>query len=172
MKLPPAMVEGERSLINVVIETPKGSRNKFAFEEESYLFLLKKILPAGTAFPLDFGFIPHTLAADGDPLDALVVMEQSTYPGCLIRCRPIGIIKGEQKHKGQKHAERNDRVIAVPEASVDYARLKSIKDLSEEHLADLTHFFMYYNAMEGGSYKLLSTEGPREALAAIKESIL
>lgn len=172
MTLPPAFVEGERSLIHVVIETPKGSRNKYAFEKASHLFLLKKILPAGTAFPLDFGFIPHTLAGDGDPLDALVLMEQHSYPGCLLRCRPIGIIQGEQKEKGKTKAERNDRVLAVPEASIDYARIKNIKDLSEEHLYDLTHFFMYYNAMEGRSYRLLGTEGPGQALRAIKEALL
>ena len=172
MNLPPAFVEGEKGLVNVVIETPKGSRNKFAFQEDSWLFLLKKILPAGTAFPLDFGFIPGTKAEDGDPLDVLVVMEQSTYPGCLLRCRPIGIIQGEQTQKGSPKKERNDRVIAVPDVSKDYAHIKSIKDLNDDHLNDLTHFFMYYNEMEGGSYKLIGTEGAKAALLAIKDALL
>ena len=172
MKLPPAFVEEEKNLINVVIETPKGSRNKFAFDEDSWLFLLKKILPAGTSFPLDFGFIPGTKASDGDPLDVLVVMEQGTYPGCLLRCRPVGIIKGEQTKKDNPKKERNDRVIAVPDASKDYAHIRDIKNLNEDHVRDLAHFFMYYNEMEGGSYSLLSTDGPRAALSAIKDAVV
>lgn len=171
MNLPPAFTENKH-LINVIIETPKGSRNKFAWQEASGLFLLKKILPAGTAFPLDFGFIPGTKAADGDPLDVLAVMEQSTYPGCLLQCRPIGIIKGEQSKKDAPKAERNDRVIAVPDASEEYSHIKDIKDINESLLRDLTHFFMYYNEMEGGSYKLLGTEGHRAAISAIKNVLL
>ncbi len=168
--MPPAFVKGEDALINVVIETPKGSRNKFAFDEDSWLFELTKILPSGTAFPLDFGFVPRTKAADGDPLDVLVITEQSAYPGCTMKCRPIGIIEGEQTDSDTPAPERNDRVIAVPEASMEYARLKTVDDLSKEHLKDLVHFFIYYNELAGGSYKLIGTKGPEAALKAIKKA--
>ena len=172
MQLPKAFNEDDDTLINAVIETPKGSRNKFAFDKATGLFLLKKILPAGTAFPLDFGFIPHTLCQDGDPLDVLIIMEEPTYPGCLVPCRPIGIITGKQSKSKNSKAEENDRVIAVADASIDYAKLKNVSDLSDEHITDLEHFFMYYNEMAGGSYKLKGTKGPDAALKAIKKAIL
>ena len=99
-------------------------------------------------------------------------MEQGAYPGCLLRCRPIGIIKGEQTKKDSSKKERNDRVIAVPDASKDYAHIKDIKGLNEDHVRDLTHFFIYYNEMEGGSYTPIGTEGPRAAFSAIKDAIV
>ena len=95
--------------MQVVIETPKGSRNKYAFDAEQRVFSLKKVLPAGMAFPYDFGFIPNTLGEDGDPVDVLVLMDEPAFPGCLLKCRLIGIIQGEQGDKKDK--ERNDRIV-------------------------------------------------------------
>jgi inorganic pyrophosphatase len=172
MELPATFVNNSEMLVHAVIETPKGSRNKYAYQEASGLFLLKKILPAGTAFPLDFGFIPGTRAEDGDPLDVLVITEQASYPGCLMQCRPIGIIKGEQRKQGSRKYVRNDRVLAVPDASTDFANLKRFSDLSKELRNDLSHFFMYYNSMEGGTYRMIRTGGAVEALSAVKSAIL
>ena len=98
-------------IIQVVIETPKGSRNKYAFDSAQKVFELKKVLPAGMAFPYDFGFIPRTKAEDGDPTDVLVLMDEPAFPGCLLKCRLIGIIEGEQGDGKRK--KRNDRVVAV-----------------------------------------------------------
>jgi len=89
----------------VGIETPKGSRNKYAFDEKQKIFALKKVLPAGMAFPYDFGFIPSTIAEDGDPVDVLALMDEPGAVGCLLQCRGVGIIEGEQGKK--KDAERN-----------------------------------------------------------------
>ena len=86
----------EKKLLRVVIETPKGSRNKYAFDPEEKVFGLKKVLPAGMAFPYDFGFIPSTLGEDGDPVDVLVLMDEPAFTGCVLKCRIIGIIEGEQ----------------------------------------------------------------------------
>src|SRR5712672_4089794 len=91
--------EGDSAIIQVVIETPKGSRNKYAFDPDQKVFELKKVLPAGMAFPYDFGFIPSTVAEDGDPVDVLVLMDEPAFPGCLLKCRTIGIIEGEQGKK-------------------------------------------------------------------------
>lgn len=170
MKLPKAFLDDDKRLVNVVVETPKGSRNKFAFDKHSWLFRLKKILPSGLVFPLDFGFVPRSEADDGDPIDVLVVVEQGSYPGCLLECRLIGIIEGEQTKESGK-TERNDRLLAVPEASVEYAKLRDISDFSREHLSDLEHFFVYYNAMEGKRYRLLGTKGPEAALDALKKAL-
>src|ERR687888_2009595 len=84
----------DKDMFKVVIETPKGSRNKYAFDPELSVFELKKVLPAGMAFPYDFGFVPSTKADDGDPVD--VLMDEPAFPGCVLACRPIGVIEGEQ----------------------------------------------------------------------------
>src|SRR6187399_1471528 len=76
--------------IQVIIETPKGSRNKYAFDAEQKIFELKKVLPAGMAFPYDFRFVPSTIAEDGDPIDVLVLMDEPAFPGCLLQCRLVG----------------------------------------------------------------------------------
>jgi inorganic pyrophosphatase len=86
----------EKDEIVVIIETPKGSRNKYAYEPDERIFTLKKVLPAGMASPYDFGFVPSTLGGDGDPLDVLVLMDEPAFPGCKLTARVIGIIEGEQ----------------------------------------------------------------------------
>jgi inorganic pyrophosphatase len=83
-------------LLQVIIETPAGSRNKFAFDPDQKIFALKKVLPAGMSFPYDFGFLPQTLAPDGDPLDVLLLMDEPAFPGCAVPARLIGVIEGEQ----------------------------------------------------------------------------
>ena len=99
--LPPLDGNGK---IQVIIETPKGSRNKYAFDPELRIFSLKKVLPAGMAFPYDFGFVPSTKAEDGDPTDVLVLMDEPAFPGCLLKCRIIGIIEGQQGKKKRASA--------------------------------------------------------------------
>src|SRR6202790_2287617 len=117
-----SMDQDDDAVIQVVIETPKGSRNKYAFDEEQRVFELKKVLPAGMTFPYDFGFVPRTLAEDGDPVDVLVLMDEPASPGCLLKCRLIGIIEGEQGEKKKK--ERNDRVVAVEKENHSWADVK------------------------------------------------
>src|SRR6476619_1258992 len=86
----------DKQMLRVVIETPKGSRNKFAFDSEQDIFELKKVLPTGMAFPYDFGFVPSSKAHDAAPIDVLVLMDGPAFPGCVLKCRPIGVIEGEQ----------------------------------------------------------------------------
>jgi inorganic pyrophosphatase len=93
-----------------VVETPKGSRNKFAFNADDHIFELKKVLPAGMAFPYDFGFVPSTEADDGDPVDVLVLMDEPAFPRVCSQCLPIGVIQGQQGDKKKK--VRNDCIIA------------------------------------------------------------
>ena len=90
--------------VQVIIETPKGSRNKFAFDPEQNIFALKKVLPAGMAFPYEFGFLPRTRAEDGDPIDVLLLMDEPAFPGCSVRARLIGVIEGEQLEGKKKFA--------------------------------------------------------------------
>src|SRR5207248_4141844 len=104
----PSFDKKEGSL-HVVIETPKGCRNKYAFNDKLQVFALKRVLPAGMEFPYDFGFIPSTKAEDGDPLDVLALMDEPGPVGCLLKCRIIGIVEGEEGTK--KDRERNDRIL-------------------------------------------------------------
>jgi inorganic pyrophosphatase len=156
-------------VIQVIIETPKGSRNKYAFDPEQRIFELKKVLPAGMAFPYDFGFVPSTVAEDGDPTDVLVLMDEPAFPGCLLRCRLIGIIEGEQGKK--KQSERNDRVVAVEEENHSYAYVKHIKDLGKEFIAELEEFFVNYHQLSGKEYRILDVRGPEEAQKRIKDGM-
>ena|SRR5437868_920605 len=115
----------KKNKVQVIIETPKGSRNKYAYDEHRRLFRLKKVLPEGMVFPHDFGFIPSTQAEDGDPLDVLVLMDQSAFPGCLVEARLVGVIEGEQSEHGK--TKRNDRLIAVAEPSTTHSNVQSIR---------------------------------------------
>jgi inorganic pyrophosphatase len=101
----------DKQLLRVVIETPKGSRNTFAFNSDEHIFELKTVLPSGMTFPYDFGFVPSTKADDGDPVDVLVRMDEPAFPGCVLKCRPIGVIEGEQGNKKKKSG--NDRIVAI-----------------------------------------------------------
>ena len=100
------------SKVRVVIEAPAGSRNKYKYDRDLGMFLLHKILPAGSAFPFDFGFVPGTLAQDDDPLDVMVLGEEATFTGCVVTVRLLGVIGAKQKDKGK--TVRNDRLLATP----------------------------------------------------------
>lgn len=166
----PETFTGKEKNLYAVIETPRGSRNKYNYNTKNGFYELDKILPAGTCFPLDFGFIPHTLAEDGDPLDIMVMMDLPAFTGCLMECRAIGIIEAIQKEKSGKK-ERNDRILGVCIASQDYSKLKDIHQLSKNYLEELTHFFEYYNQMCGKKFKIVDIKGPEVALASVQSHI-
>jgi inorganic pyrophosphatase len=157
----------QKEIIQVVIETPKGSRNKYAFDQESRIFQLKKVLPAGMAFPYDFGFVPSTQADDGDPVDVLVLMDEPAFPGCLLKCRIVGIIQAVQGTKKKK--ERNDRIIAIEQDNHSLASIQHVDDLGEPFADELEQFFVNYHALGGEKYRILALKGPRDARKAIKK---
>ena len=155
--------------VQVVIETPKGSRNKYSFDPEQRIFALKKVLPAGMTFPYDFGFVPSTKAEDGDPTDVLVLMDEPAFPGCLLKCRVIGVIEGQQGKK--KNAERNDRIIAIELGNHSYARIRHVKELGKKFVNELEEFFVNYHGLEGKKYRILDLKGPSEARRRIDDGI-
>ena len=155
-------------IIQVIIETPKGSRNKFAFDVEQNIFTVKKVLPAGMSFPYDFGFLPRTLAPDGDPIDVLLLMDEPAFPGIAVRARLIGIIEGEQTD-GKKKI-RNDRLLAVAEMNHEYAYIKRISDLPKKFLRELEEFFVNYHRLEGKEYKLLGCKKVTAAMRIIQKA--
>jgi len=158
-------IDKKDGILQVIIETPKGSRNKYAFDPVQEIFSLKKVLPAGMAFPYDFGFLPRTIAGDGDPIDVLVLMDEPAFPGCLLRARLIGVIEGEQVDDGKK--TRNDRLVAIAEANHMYANIRKIKDLPRQFLRELETFFVNYHRLEGKRYELLGCKGHATAMSLI-----
>ena len=164
-KLKPVDKDG---ILQVIIETPKGSRNKYSFDPDQKIFSLKKVLPAGMAFPYDFGFLPRTLADDGDPIDVLLLMDEPAFPGCLISARLIGVIRGEQID-GKKRI-RNDRLVAIAEAHHMYANVKKLDDLPKHFVKELEDFFVNYHRLEGKQYKLLGCKEAGEAMRLIKQA--
>jgi len=159
----------DKKMLRVVIETPKGSRNKFAFEPDEHIFELKKVLPAGMTFPYDFGFVPSTKADDGDPVDVLVLMDEPAFAGCVLSCRPIGVIEGEQGDR--KNKERNDRIIAVEKDAHSWADIKSVDDLGKEFRQELEEFFVNYHKLSGEKYRVLGVKGPDQARKLVKSGM-
>ncbi|PYX99585.1 MAG: inorganic pyrophosphatase [Acidobacteria bacterium] len=166
----PARLEAidEKQNVRVVIETPKGSRNKYAFDPEQRVFMLKKVLPEGMVFPHDFGFIPSTEAEDGDPLDVLILMDQPAFPGCVVQARVIGMIEGEQKEDGK--TQRNDRLLAVAESSHTHSDVRSVSDLNRSLLKEVEEFFVNYHTNDGTKFKVLGCKGPDAAFRQMKKS--
>lgn len=149
----------------VIIETPKGSPNKLAFEPRYGTFVLKGVLPAGAVFPFDFGFVPSTRAEDGDPLDVLVRMDAPVYPGCIVPSRLIGVIEAEQTEEGE--TERNDRLLAVAANSAAHRSIRQLNDLSQDLVAQIEHFFVSYNEMKGKHFDVKGRAGSKRARALV-----
>jgi inorganic pyrophosphatase len=153
----------------VVVETPKGSRNKYAYDPEEGVFTLKKVLPTGMAFPYDFGFVPSTLADDGDPLDVLVLMDEPAFPGCVLTCRPVGVLEGVEI--AGKNEVRNDRIIAVEDGNHSYAAVGHVDDLGKKFVDELVEFFVNYHELTGKKYKVLKVRGPRVARQSVRDAM-
>ncbi|HEY8562421.1 MAG TPA: inorganic diphosphatase [Pyrinomonadaceae bacterium] len=154
--------DNEQGALNVIIETPKNCRNKYAFDEDLGIFVLKGVLAAGHSFPFDFGFVPQTLGGDGDPLDVLVLMDEPAFPGCLVPSRLIGVIEAEQTETDGE-TTRNDRLIAIAADSHTHSHVKSINDLNETLVAQIEHFFVSYNEIKGKRFKSLGIFAARKA---------
>ena len=161
----PHRLDKRSATCRVVIETPKGQRGKFAFDPEAQAFELKRLLPDGMSFPLDFGFVPSTRAQDGDPLDILVLNDEPGQIGVLVEVRLIGVIEAEQTEDARR--VRNDRLIAVAKTSHLFARVRAVEDLGAEFLRNLTQFWVNYDALRGVEFKVLAVRGKARAAELI-----
>jgi inorganic pyrophosphatase len=164
-----AAFDAQSQHLQVIIETPKGRRNKYKYDERHGLFALSKVLPLGSVFPFDFGYIPSTLAEDGDPLDVLVLMEEESFVGCLVPARLIGVIEAEQTQQGK--TERNDRLIAVAAASHHYSTIHALDQLNEQIVKEIEHFFVSYHSMEGKPFKPTGRFDAERAKQLVQEGI-
>lgn len=156
-------------LVNVVIDTPRGSRNKYKIDEKLGMLKLSRILPEGHCFPFDFGSIPRTRADDGDALDVMVLVEAPTFPGCLLQVRLIGVLTGRQTEK--RKTIRNDRLLGVPETSVNKPAVRDIADVDPARIAQLQHFFVSYNLAQGRKFKPGRPQGPAAAERLVRAAI-
>jgi inorganic pyrophosphatase len=159
---------GPAGEIHVVIDTPRGSRNKVKWDARLGLFKLSHVLTAGAVFPFDFGFVPGTHAADGDSLDVLVLADEPFFPGCLVMARLVGVIEAEQTQDGKTF--RNDRLLAVAAASRLYRAVRELRDLPPTLLAEIEQFFINYNLMRDRVFKPIARRGAEQATTMIKVS--
>jgi inorganic pyrophosphatase len=154
--------------VHVVVETPRGSRAKFAYDPKLETFTLSKSLLTGLTYPHDWGFVPSTKADDGDPVDVMVIHDAATFPGIVLSCRIIGILQIEQKSKAR--SERNDRVFAVPRRSHSEQGLRDVQDLSKSIRQELEKFFMATDELEDKRLAILGWKGPKAAHKEITAS--
>jgi inorganic pyrophosphatase len=168
LSLLPAFDEATDDLA-VVIETPKGSPNKYDYDPDCGAFRLAGVLPDGQYFPYDFGFVPSTLAEDGDPLDVLVLLDAPVPVGCVLTARLIGVIEAEQHEKDG--AIRNDRLLAVATHAHTHQHVKTLNDLRPKQVDEIEAFFVDYNRAKGKKFKPLKRAGPKVAAKLIKQGM-
>jgi inorganic pyrophosphatase len=152
-------------VVTVVVEIPKGSRNKFEFDKTLGVFRLDRVLYSAMEYPGDYGFIPRTFYEDDDPLDALVMVTEPTFPGCIIQTRPIGLFRMEDRGK------HDDKVLCVPVNDPIAADYHDIADIPQHFLKEVAHFFAVYKDLEGARVKTIGWENAKHAQQSISRAV-
>ena len=130
-------------ILHALVEIPKGSRNKYEFSKTDQVLKLDRVLYSSIHYPGDYGFVPQTLFDDGDPLDILVIVNQATFPGCLIEVRPIGMLKIVDR------GEPDNKILSVVNVDPTYAGYRDLDDVPRHYLVEVEHFFTTYKQLEG-----------------------
>ena len=151
LPLDPSPCQG---VVNLIVEIPAGSRNKYEYLPDSGVMALDRVLHASIRYPFDYGFVPNTRADDGSPLDAMVIMAEPTFAGCLIRARPIGLL---DLHDNGIY---DGKLLCVPLADPGQSRIRSIRQIASSQLEEVAEFFRTYRSIEGGD---VSIQGWRDA---------
>ena len=152
-------------LLNILIEIPGGSKNKYEFDKDLNAFALDRVLYASVQYPFDYGFVPNTLADDGDPLDGIVIMDQPTFPGCVITARPVGML--EMIDGG----DRDEKILCVPDKDPRYAQVKSLADIPSHRLDEIAEFFRTYKNLEKKVTEILGWKDVEFVLPLVEECI-
>jgi len=158
----------DKGQITVVIETTRDSRTKLAYDPKLGTFVAKQVLPQGMRFPFDFGFIPSTLAGDGDPLDVLVLMDEPVPPGTIVPSRLIGVIEARQTEKDGS-SEMNDRLIAVSASHEIFSDVKKLSEIPPHVTEQIENFFINYNEESGKKFEPEGRHGPKRAEKLLNE---
>lgn len=160
----------DQDAFRVVVESPRGSIVKLKYDADHHVITLSRPLIAGLAYPYDWGFVPSTRAPDGDPLDAIVMWDGVSYPGVVLPCRAIGVLRVEQTNPTSHQRERNDRLIAIPTKAPRSEGIRSVTDVSDHIRRELEQFFLAVVAFEGKELTILDWGSPRDALDLVSAS--
>ena len=150
-------------IVRAIIEIPQNSANKYEYDGKLGVFRMDRALYSPMHYPGDYGFIPGTLADDNDPLDVLVLVQQPSFPGCLIEVRPVGILNMVDND------ERDQKVLAVPTKNPRYDQIHTMDQIFSHVKREIEHFFTIYKELEGKVTKMQGWGGPREARKAISD---
>lgn len=150
-------------MTKAIVEIPRGSRNKYEVDQKTGAIWLDRVLFSSVHYPTDYGFIPGTKSADGDPLDVLIIIEEPTFPGCHIEIRPIGVLRMRDE-KGV-----DEKILAVPVSDPKFDEIQDISDLSKQWLAEIENFFNTYKMLERKESSVEGWRGGEEARAIIKK---
>lgn len=165
----PSQLDRTARTVRAVVETPPGYRSKFNYDPESGLFELHGVLPAGMAFPMAFGFVPGTLADDGDPIDIILLADEDLPVGCLATVKLLGVIEACQTERdGSRH--RNDRLIGRIADSRLYADVEDLDCLGQAMVGELSRFFETYNSLKGKHFQVTTVSDPARACMLIEEA--
>ncbi len=148
-------------VVRCVVETPKGSRNKYEYDHRTDEIALDRFLSSSVVYPTDYGFVPNTLAPDGDELDALICVSEPTFPGCVVVCRTIGLFDMEDEEGV------DSKLLCVPCGDPQWSTLQRLDDLPRQLREEITHFFTIYKELEPG--KETTVKGWRDRDAALEE---
>ncbi|NEQ77048.1 MAG: inorganic diphosphatase [Okeania sp. SIO2C9] len=152
-------------LINVLIEIPAGSKNKYEFDKDLQAFALDRVLYSSVQYPYDYGFVPNTLADDGDPLDGMVIMDEPTFPGCVIAARPIGML--EMIDGG----DRDEKILCVPDKDPRYTEVKSLQDIAPHRLEEIAEFFRTYKNLQKKVTEILGWKDVEHVMPLVEKFV-
>jgi inorganic pyrophosphatase len=152
-------------LVNILIEIPGGSKNKYEFDKDLNAFALDRVLYASVQYPYDYGFIPNTLADDGDPLDGIVIMDQPTFPGCVITARPIGML--EMIDDG----DRDEKLLCVPDKDPRFKEVSSLQQIASHRLDEISEFFATYKRLEKKETEILGWKDVDSVNALVEQCV-
>jgi inorganic pyrophosphatase len=161
--LPPGPQPPE--IVYTIVEIPRGSRNKYEYQEAMGIIKMDRLLYSSLHYPGDYGLVPQTLADDGDPLDTLIMVTEPTFPGCVVEVRPLGLFR--MLDRGQA----DDKVLAVPASDPLYNEYRDLDDVPPHFLKEVAHFFTVYKDLEGVRVKPIGWEPRPKALEAIEDAI-
>ena len=152
-------------VVYVVVEVPKRSRNKYEYDKSAGVIKLDRVLYSSLHYPGDYGFIPRTYHDDGDPMDILVMVNEPSFPGCVIEARPIGLFRMSDK------GESDDKILAVPSTDPNFKGYRKLEDIPQHFLSEVSHFFSVYKDLQRVRVEVHGWEGPDTALAEIRRAI-
>ncbi len=155
----------ENKIVDAFIEIPTGSQNKYEYDKEQGVFKLDRVLFSPMFYPAEYGYLENTLALDGDPLDILVLVTNPTFPGCVIESRVIGVLNMIDS------GEEDAKLLAVPVEDPRFDHVKSLEDVSEHTLKEISHFFERYKDLQGKKTEIGAWEGPEKASQLVDECV-